>query len=99
MLRVRLLAAIGSLRSVLPFPSLRRSQGRALLRMLRKSTTNVQRKYDLAQLEVNIVWWGVCVWGVCVWGGAIGHAHLAVKAFPFVVYSLTETSSAKSNVL
>ena len=54
MLRVRVVAAIGSLRSVLPFPSLRRSQGRALLRMLRKSTTNVQRKYDLAQLEVNI---------------------------------------------
>ena len=58
MLRVRVVAAIGSLRSVLPFPSLRRSQGRALLRMLRKSTTNVQRKYDLAQLEVNIVWGG-----------------------------------------
>ena len=37
------------------FASLRRSQGRALLRMLRKSTTNVQRKYDLAQLEVKIV--------------------------------------------
>ena len=69
MLRVRVVAAIGSLRSVLPFPSLRRSQGRALLRMLRKSTTNVQRKYDLAQLEVNIVW------------GAIVHAHLAVNAF------------------
>ena len=31
-----------------------RSQGRSLLRMLPKSTTNVKRKYDLGQLEVNI---------------------------------------------
>merc|ERR1712032_1613122 len=30
-------------------------RGRALLRMLRKSTTNVQRKYDLAQLEKRAV--------------------------------------------
>ena len=38
-----------------------RAQGRTLLRMLRKSTTNVQRRYDLAQLEVcSSILAGVC---------------------------------------
>ena len=92
MLRVRLVTAMGCLRSVSPFPSLRRSQGRALLRMLRKSTTNVQRKYDLAQLEVNIVW------GRGEGGQLTTHIWLLMR-FVFVVYSLAETSSAKSNVL
>ena len=93
MLRVRLVTAMGCLRSVSPFPSLRRSQGRALLRMLRKSTTNVQRKYDLAQLEVNIVWGGG------VEGGQLATHIWVLMRFVFDVNSLTETSSAKSNML